>query len=174
MSDGDFISQDSSVDDGFNGEHLVPVGESIRYRKRAQAAEQKLAELDGQLQESNERSNGLSAELEELRQDRRLSESLIAAGVSDVETALLVAKKRIEASDGEMGADSVVESLRKDKGFLFGKVESSVSSMRTLPVRDKTSGVRGVVEKAARNAAGSGSRRDVQEYMRVRRQFTSR
>ena len=92
MSDGDFISQDSSVDDGLNGEHLVPVGESIRYRKRAQAAEQKLAELDGQLQESNERSTGLAAELEELRQDRKLSESLIAAGVSDVETALLVAK----------------------------------------------------------------------------------
>ena len=171
MSDGDFVSQDSSVDEGFNGEHLVPVGESIRYRKRAQAAEQKLAELDGQLQESNERSNGLAAELEELRQDRKLSESLISAGAGDIETALLVAKKRIEASDGEVDVDSVVESIRKDKGFLFGKGDSFASSMRTLPVRDKTSGVRGAVEKAARNAAGSGNRRDVQEYMRVRRQF---
>ena len=75
------------------------------------------------------------------------------------------------ASDGEMDSDSVVELLRKDKGYLFGKVDSSVSSMRTLPVRDKTNGVRGAVDKAARNAAGSGSRRDVQEYMRVRRQF---
>ena len=171
MSDGDFVSQDSSVDEGFNGEHLVPVGESIRYRKRAQAAEQKLAELDGQLQESNERSNGLTAELEELRQDRKLSESLISAGAGDIETALLVAKKRIEASDGDVNVDSVVESLRKDKDFLFSKNDSSASSMRTLPVRDKTSGVRGAVEKAARNAAGSGSRRDVQEYMRVRRKF---
>ena len=171
MSDGDFVSQDSSVDDGFNGEHLVPVSESIRYRKRAQAAEQKLAELDEQLQESNGRSKGLSAELNELRQDSKLSESLIAAGVSDIETALLVAKQRIGALDGDVDINSVVELLRKDKGFLFGKDESSVSSMRTLPVRDKTSGVRGVVEKAARNAAGSGSRRDVQEYMRMRRQF---
>ena len=93
MSDGDFVSQDSSVDDGFNGDHLVPVSESIRYRKRAQAAEQKLAELDGQLRESNERSKGLSEELEDLRQDRKLSESLISVGVSDIETALLVAKK---------------------------------------------------------------------------------
>lgn len=171
MSDGDFVSQDSSVDEGFNGEHLVPVSESIRYRKRAQAAEQKLAELDGQLQESNERSNSLTAELEELRQDRKLAESLISAGVSDIETALLVAKKRIEASDGDMDVRSVVESLQKEKSFLFGKSDSSASSVRTLPVRDKTSGVRGAVEKAARNAAVSGSRRDLQEYMRVRRQF---
>ena len=53
----------------------------------------------------------------------------------------------------------------------FGKGENSISSARTLPIRDKTGGARGVVEKAARNAAGSGSRCDVQEYMRVRRQF---
>jgi len=171
MSDSDLVSQDSSVDDGFNGERLVPVSESIRYRKRAQAAEQKLAELDGQLQKSNEQSKSLAAELEELRQERKLSEGLISAGVSDVETALLVAKKRIEASDGEMDVDSVIESLRREKGFLFGKGESSASSKRSLPVRDKTSSVRGAVEKAARNAAISGSRRDVQEYMRVRRQF---
>jgi hypothetical protein len=171
MSDGDFVSQDSSVDEGFNNEHLVPVGESIRYRKRAQAAEQKLSELDGQLQESNKRSEGLSAELEELRQDRRLSESLISAGVNDIETALLVAKQRIEASDGDFDVDSIVDSLRNEKRFLFSKTENSVSSIRTLPVRDKTSSARGVVEKAARNAAVSGSRCDVQEYMRVRRQF---
>ena len=171
MSDGDFVSRDSSVDDGLNGNHLVPVSESIRYRKRAQAAEQKLAELDGQLQASNDRVEGLSAELEKLRQERELSESLISAGVNDIETALLLAKKRIEASGGEMDVNSVVESLLEDKGFLFAKSDNSASSTRTLPIRDKTSGARGAVEKAARNAAASGSRRDVQEYMRMRRQF---
>lgn len=172
MSDVDFVSQDSSEDEGLNGEHLVPVGESIRYRKRAQAAEQKLAELDGQLQESNQRSESLSSELEELRMDRKLSESLISAGVNDIETALLVAKQRIEASDGDVDINSIVESLRLEKGFLFENAERSLSSMRTLPVRDKNCGRRGVVEKAARSAAGSGSRRDVQEYMRVRRQIS--
>jgi hypothetical protein len=174
MSDGDFVSQDLSDDEGFNGEHLVPVGESIRYRKRAQAAEQKLAELDGQLRQSEERGANLAVEMADIQLENKLSASLISAGVCDLETALLVAKQRIGASDGDVDATSIVESLRNEKGFLFGKVENTLSSMRTLPVKDKTSGTRGVVEKAARNAAGSGSRRDVQEYMRVRRQFISR
>jgi hypothetical protein len=171
MSDGDFVSQDLSDDEGLNGEHLVPVGESIRYRKRAQAAEQKLAELDVQLRQSNERSESLATEMADYQLDRKLSASLITAGVCDLETAILVARERIGASDGEVDASSVVESLRMEKGFLFGKVENSLSSTRTLPVREKNSGARGAVEKAARNAAGSGSRRDVQEYMRMRRQF---
>jgi hypothetical protein len=171
MSDGDFVSQDSSVDEGFNNEHLVPVGESIRYRKRAQTAEQKLTELNDKLQESNMRSENLEKKLEELQLDRKLSENLMSAGANDIETALLVAKKKIDSSDGQVDTNSVVDLLRDEKSFLFRQTESSVSSMRTLPVKDRTGSTRGVIEKAARNAAGSGSRRDVQEYMRMRRQF---
>jgi len=171
MSDNDFVSQDSSVDDGVNGDRLVPVSESIRYRRRAQAAEQKLAELDGQLSQSNEQNRQLTEELEGIRLDSKLSESLVSAGVNDVETALLLAKQRMEASEEQADVDSVVESLRKEKGFLFDRGRSIGGSVRTLAVREKAGGVRSAVEKAARNAVVSGSRRDVQEYMRVRRQF---
>lgn len=172
MSDVDLVSQDLSVDDGLNGERFVPVSESIRYRKRAQVAEKQLAEFDGQLRESNERNQSLVSELEEMKVDRKLAGSLISAGVSDLETALLVAKKRLASCEGEgANAESIVESLKLEKGYLFGRTESLVGSVRTSPARDRAIGGRGVLEKTAGEAARSGSRRDVQEYMRVRRQF---
>ena len=49
MSEVDFESQVSSGDEGAGGERLVPVGEAIRYRKRAQSAEQEAVTLQQQL-----------------------------------------------------------------------------------------------------------------------------
>ena len=171
MSNGDFVSQDSSADEGFNVERLVPVAESIRYRKRAQAAEKNLEDLDGELQKSNELNKNLSEELEQLRLEKKLSGGLISAGVCDLETGLLVAKQRLAESEDKEDVESVIEKLRKEKGHLFSRQEGQAGSVRTKPVRERGSGTRTVLEKAARDAAGSGSRRDVQEYMRLRRQF---
>jgi len=172
MSEVGLVSQDLSADSGLNEERFVPVSESIRYRKRAQAAEKQLAELDGQLRTSNERNEKLTGELEEMRVDRKLAGGLISAGVSDLETALLVAKKRLAGVEGDdANAESVVKALKAEKGYLFGRAEESVGSVRTSPVRERSAGSRGVLEKAAGEAARSGSRGDVQEYMRLRRQF---
>lgn len=170
MSDVDLVSQDLSGDDGLNGERFVPVSESIRYRKRAQVAEKQLAEFDVQLRESNERNESLVSELEKMKVDRKLAGSLISAGVSDLETALLVSKKRLASGEGA-NPESVVEALKLEKGYLFGRTEAVVGSVRTSPARDRAVGGRGVLEKTAGEAARSGSRSDVQEYMRVRRQF---
>lgn len=167
----DHVSQDLSDDNGLENEHLVPVSESIRYRKRAQTAEQKLAEIDGQLRESSEQNKRLASEIDAMRAEKKLSTKLISMGVSDLETALLVARERMASSDGEVDIDSTVEAIKKEKGHLFGRSDHLAIPGRTLPVRDKTAGSRSVLDKAAREAAGSGSRRDVQEYMRVRRNY---
>ncbi|MBC8391448.1 MAG: hypothetical protein H8E17_02630 [Deltaproteobacteria bacterium] len=101
-------------------EKLVPVGEAIRYRKRAQAAEKELSEL----KQSHEKQGEELAALKESE----------ATGVS-------------------------------------GRSEQSTAA-KTQGVREtRTGGARTQLQTAAKQAASSGSRSDVQEYLRIRRSF---
>jgi len=169
MSEIDFESQVSSGDEGAGGERLVPVGEAIRYRKRAQSAEQEAATLQQQLEASEEKSKQLARELDEAKHERELIASLTAAGASDLEAAVLLAKARMEGTDGDV--DSVVEQLRKEKTYLFEDVETSGVASKTAGVRERKPSGQSVLDRAAKRAATSGSRADMQEYLRVRRQF---
>ena len=74
---------------------LVPVTESIRYRRRAQSAEKNVQEMADQLAAANEQVAQMSQDLESLRFDRQLTERLVEAGVTDLESATLIAKARI-------------------------------------------------------------------------------
>jgi hypothetical protein len=67
--------------------------------------------------------------------------------------------------------DSVIDQLRKEKAYLFADMESAMASSRTAGVKQRTGGGRAVLENSAKRAAVSGSRTDVHDYMRVRRQF---
>ena len=169
MSEVDLESQVSSGDEGAGGERLVPVGEAIRYRKRAQGAEQEAATLQQQLEASEEKSKQLARELDEAKHERELIASLTAAGASDLEAAVLLAKARMEGTDGDV--DSVVEQLRKEKTYLFEDVETSGVASKTAGVRERKPSGQSVLDRAAKRAATSGSRADMQEYLRVRRQF---
>ena len=172
MSEIDLVSRGLSEDEGLGADRKVPVGESIRYRKRAQAAEQKMQDLDSQLHESKAQNERLGAELDVMRLERRLVSSLVSVGVSDLDTALLVARERLVGeSSNEADVDSVVEQLRNEKGYLFGGLEGLTVAERTSGVKDRSVGGKGVLENTAKRAVSSGSRADVQEYMRVRRQF---
>ncbi len=172
MSEIDLVSRGLSEDEGLGADRKVPVGESIRYRKRAQAAEQKVQELDSQLHESRAQSERLSAELDAMGLERRLAGSLVSAGVSDLDTAMLVVRERLsgEGSD-EADVDSVVEQLRVEKSYLFGGFEGLMAAERTSGVKDRSANSKSILESTAKRAVSSGSRADVQEYMRVRRQF---
>ena len=169
MSEVDLESQVSSGDEGAGGERLVPVGEAIRYRKRAQSAEQEAATLQQQLEASEEKSMQLTRELDEAKHERKLIASLVAAGVKDLEAAVLLAKIRMKDSDGD--TDAVVEKLRKEKDYLFEGIETGAVAAKTAGVKERKPIGQGVLEKAARTAARSGSRADMQEFMRVRRQY---
>ena len=165
----DLESQVSSEDEVLGDEKVVPVSESIRYRKRAQNAERQAAGLEQQLKLSMEKNEQLAGQLDKLRLEQEVITSLTKAGVKDMEAAVLLTKARM-GSEGQ-DVDSVIDQLRKEKGYLFADIETSTAALKTAGVKQRTGGGQAVLENSAKRAAVSGSRTDVHDYMRVRRQF---
>jgi hypothetical protein len=148
---------------------LVPVAESIRYRKRAQSAEKQAEQLAEKLSEAEARASGMDEQLQGLKVEQRLMRKLAAMGAVDLEAVVLIAKSRLE-SQGDADPDEVVEQLRKDKRHLFVDSPVAVSrSKKTAGVRDRGVSSQGVLEKAAKRAAVTGNRTDLHEYLRLRR-----
>jgi chromosome segregation ATPase len=151
---------------------LVPVAESIRYRKRAQAAEQKIEQLNEQLKSVHDETQQLTQKMNQLETEQSLTKKLLAAGASDIETALLVAKSR--AADDDADADSLVEQLKNDKPHLFGSARPNSTvpqRTRTAGAKDSSASGRMSLSKAAARAASTGSRDDLHEYLRLRRNY---
>ena len=130
MSEQDLETQDIEElpeDEPVVEEKLVPVSESIRYRKRAQAAEKELSEL----KESHDEQNVQLAQL----------------------------KEQVESLQ-----DAVKESL--------AAATENDNGQKTQGVKEtRTGGARSMLQNAAKRAADSGSRSDVQEYLRLRRAY---
>jgi len=84
------FSQDSAQQ-GQKEEKLVAVSEAIRYRKRAQIAEQKLEVAHAELEESGARIENLNSQLEDINLERQLIAVLAQSGACDMEAALLIA-----------------------------------------------------------------------------------
>jgi hypothetical protein len=169
MAENDLDNQVTSEDEGLGSEKLVPVSESIRYRKRAQNAEKRISSLEQQLDEALEQNKQLTEQLSGKELEQELIRKLTTAGAGDLETAVLLAKTRLRES-GDAEVDSVIEQLRKDKGFLFSDIRSGAASKTAGVKAESPSGQRGL-ERAAKKAAASGNRVDLQEYLKVRRQF---
>lgn len=148
---------------------VVPVAESIRYRKRAQAAEQQCADLAEQLNSARDEARKISGRVESLEVERELTHRLVAAGTVDVEGAVLIASEKLSRSQDADVAE-VVDQMVREKGYLFGKAAGVVGSMRKgNSAKDRQGSEVGAVESAARRAVSSGDRVDLQEYMKVRR-----
>ena len=147
---------------------LVPVGESIRYRRRAQGAEKRVEELAGELAEARAEATRLADELKATQKEQELMRRLASEGTRDLEAAMLIAKARLARRRTRRDLNGVVEQLKKEKQYLFGEKTSGSVAVRTSPAKEQRSGA-GVLERAAKRAAGTGSRSDLQEYMRRRR-----
>ncbi|MCK5563795.1 MAG: hypothetical protein KAJ07_00995 [Planctomycetes bacterium] len=168
MKEQDFESQELSEDKDVNAEKLVPVGEAIRYRKRAQSAEQAAEALTEELATSKEQGKQLTEKLQQLESENAMTMELVSAGAIDLEAAMMMTKSRL--TGGEDIKD-VVAQLRAEKGYLFvDRVEQAVLP-RTSGVKHKRGGAVAGLEAAAKRAASSGSRADIHEYLKVRRQF---
>lgn len=169
MAEIDLDNQVTSEDEGLGSEKLVPVSEAIRYRKRAQSAEKMISSLEERLEEVLNQNKQLAEQLNGKELEQELLRKLTAAGAGDLETAVLLVKSRLkESGDGQV--DSVIEQLKKEKGFLFSEIRPGAAS-KTAGVKAESSiGQRGL-ERAAKKAAASGNRVDLQEYLKVRRQF---
>ena len=170
---------------------LVDVRESIRYRRRAQDAESRCAELEGRLAELEQadalraaeaeaaraeerrRAESLEGELARLQAERRLERELLRAGARDVETALLVARERQQAAEGgaEMDPAELARAVLDEKPYLRGDVRDAVpplgrSSRSPAPPQ---AGPARKADRLARDARTTGRRDDLIEYMRARR-----
>lgn len=168
MSEKELEQQDVSEEAG-SEERLVPVAEAIRYRKRAQAAEKELAEMKAERDLLQNEKQTISKQLDQARQDQQIRDLLASAGTTDLETALLLVRDRLASAEGQ-DACAVVDQLRDEKGWLFSSRTAVGGSLRTAGERHRPDGS-GVLQDAAKKAARSGNCVDVQEYLRVRRQY---
>jgi len=109
--------------------------------------------------------------LRDIQTEQKIMLKLVSAGSTDLETALLITKARLDSSD-EADMDGVIEQLKEEKQHLFSGRSSDVSrAKKTAGPKDRVLNNQAVLEKAANKAAASGSRPDLQEYLRLRRSF---
>lgn len=149
---------------------LVPVSESIRFKKRAQSAEKKIEDLAEQLAEAKAEAKTTAEQLRKVQVEQKLVNRLAAAGTVDLETAMLIAKARMEG-EAEADIDSVIKQLRKEKQYLFAIPSGMVPARKTAGAKERIEGSQTVLERAAKRAATTGSRIDLQEYLKLRRNF---
>lgn len=124
--------------------------------------------LAEQLAQANARIAQISEELDGLQIEQKLTHKLAAAGAIDLEAAVLVARARIEGQT-ETDIDNCVVQLRKEKGYLFGGATQIAVPRKTAAVKDRAAHSQAVLEQAAKRAARTGSRIDLQRYMQLRR-----
>ena len=166
----DILSEDTTPVNDYDNARLVPVAESIRYRKRAQSAEKKIESLTEQLAQANSQTAELSEQLSDIQIEQKLMRQLAAAGAVDLETAVLIARARMQDKD-DADVTGVIEQLKKEKQFLFTAGSPGPAPTKTAGVRDRVTNNQTLLERAAKKAATTGNRTDLHEYLKLRRNF---
>ena len=165
------LSEDITEQGESDSLKLVPVAESIRYRKRAQSAEKKVETLAQALAEAKSQAAKVAQALNDIQIEQKLTRKLAAAGTVDLETAVLIAKAKIEGQS-EADLDACVEQLKKEKQYLFGNNNgSTATAKKTAGAKDRETFNQTTLERAAKKAATTGNRTDLQEYLKLRRNF---
>jgi K+/H+ antiporter YhaU regulatory subunit KhtT len=154
--------------DGNDATKVVPVTESIRYRRRAQSAEKKSESLVEQLAEANQKIAQMSQDLSDLQIEQKLARTLVAAGALDLEAAVLVAKTRMEGKP-EAEMDACIEQLKREKAYLFRGSTETTTFRKTAGAKDRVKQTQTALEQAAKKAARTGTRADLQHYLKLRR-----
>jgi hypothetical protein len=169
----DILSEDTAGAGDNDNMKLVPLAESIRYRKRAQSAEKKVEDLTEQLAKAKSQVTKMSERLSDIEAEQKLTRKLAAAGSVDLETAVMLAKVRMEGqTDADL--DGVIEQLKKEKQYLFGGSPATITAKKTSGAKESAYGGTNnqtALERAAKKAATTGNRTDLQEYLKLRRNF---
>ena len=146
-------------------DRLVPVTEAIRYRKRAQAAEQQLAGLQAQLDQTQQRFEQAEQTINSLERRQRIDALLTEADAIDIEAARLLTEAAVQMMDKPDVAEAVAD-LRRHKPYLFHPDSSSADGLALAP---QIEGLDDPLAQAAEQAQQSGDRRDLLRYLRFRR-----
>lgn len=145
-------------------EKLVPVSEAIRYRKRAQAAEEQLRRLEAELEALRKQAQEAQETIARLERRQQIDALLTEADVIDLEAARLLTEAAI-AGMSEPDVKLAIEDLRRHKPWLFRR--SGAGGAMAMGPRQEARNLS--VEEAAQAAAASGDRRDLLRYLRLRR-----
>jgi len=112
----------------------------------------------------------MAEQLRNVQVEQELTRKLVAAGTVDLEAAVLLAKAKLEArDDGDL--ESVIEEMQKEKQYLFAGSSAVKTSQRTAGAKDRIQNSQAILERAAKKAATTGNRTDLQEYLKLRRNF---
>jgi len=166
----DILSEDTTPASDNDSTRLVPVAESIRYRKRAQSAEKKIESLTEQLAEAKAQTAELSGQLSDIQTEQKLMRQLAVAGAIDLETAVLIAKAKMQGKD-DADVTGMIEQLKKEKQYLFTAGNSGQAQTKTAGAKDRVTNSQTLLERAAKKAATTGNRTDLHEYLKLRRNF---
>ena len=144
---------------------LVPVSEAIRYRKRAQTAEQQLERLNEELRETGVKLDEAKQTITGLERRQQADALLMDAEAIDLEAARLLTEQAVLMMD-DPDIKMAVDDLRRHKPYLFRRrLDPDHSAM--APAIHSTG--HDPAEQAAQNAARTGDRRDLLRYLRLRR-----
>lgn len=146
-------------------DRLVPVAEAIRYRKRAQAAEQQLTGLQDQLDQAQQRVELAEQTIQSLERRQRIDALLAEADAIDIDAARLLTEAAVQSMD-EPDVAEAVEDLRLHKPYLFHPDSSQAEGLALAP---QIEGLDDPLAQAAEQAQHSGDRRDLLRYLRLRR-----
>ena len=151
-------------------QRLVPVTEAIRYRKRAQTAEQQLEALKGQLQDSQVELEQARQSLTALDRRQRIDQILAESDAIDLEVARLLTEAAVADMD-EPDIKLAIEDLQRHKPYLFRHRNNGSTTGSAMTARPRD-GLNTTTQHAARQAAATGDRRDLLKYLRLRRRDT--
>ena len=155
--------QDLTTDAGTD--KMVPVTEAIRYRRRAQQAEERLGVMERELSALREQYGASQETIAALERRERIDALLTEADAVDLEAARLLTEVAVSAMD-EPDVAQAVADLRRHKPYLFD--HGGVGLPSALGPREPEYHADPAVD-AADQARTSGDRRDLLRYLRLRR-----
>ncbi|MEM1027537.1 MAG: hypothetical protein AAGJ38_05595 [Planctomycetota bacterium] len=150
-----------------DADKLVPVSEAIRYRKRAQTAEQQLTELREQFEQLQNQLDSSQDTITSLERRQKIDALLTDSDAIDLEAARLLTEISVSQMD-EPDVGTAVNDLRRQKPYLF-RHRAGRSDSAMAPRLSQTDALPAAQEAAAERAAATGDRRDLLDYLRLRR-----
>jgi len=161
------INQDDFDDVGSPSpqDKLVPVSEAIRYRKRAQTAEQSLEDITDELQALQTKLDEAGQTITVLERRQKMDALLTESDSVDLEAARLLTEHAVALMD-EPDIKLAIEDLKRSKPYLFRR--RAQRGATSMPPSIGHEG-QDPADLAADQAMQSGDRRDLLRYLRLRR-----
>ncbi|MBI1335833.1 MAG: hypothetical protein GC164_02595 [Phycisphaera sp.] len=145
---------------------LVPVSEAIRYRRRAQNAEQSLQDLRQKFDALTSQLDDARQTIDQLERRRKIDELLSDSDTIDAQAARLLTEIAVEQMD-DPDIQLAVDELKRHKPYLFRK--RSNGHALAMPARSDAEHTHHTLRQAADDAVNTGNRRDLLRYLRLRR-----